>query len=90
MLPSGNEVLKIHPLANWNKEQVGRYLADNSVPTHPLLESGFRSIGCWPCTRAVGQGEHDRAGRWDAFDKTECGIHSFGKPHGPKQTEAEQ
>ena len=90
MLPSGNEVMKIHPLAHWTREDVGTYIAEHSIPTHPLLEQGFRSIGCWPCTRAISDGEDERAGRWDGQAKTECGIHSFGKEHGPRQSEAEQ
>ncbi|MFN2595347.1 MAG: phosphoadenylyl-sulfate reductase [Actinomycetota bacterium] len=90
MLPSGNETLKIHPLAHWSRDDVSSYLTEHDIPTHPLLEKGFGSIGCWPCTRALQVGEDERAGRWSGQAKTECGIHSFGKPHGPKQTEAEQ
>jgi phosphoadenosine phosphosulfate reductase len=86
MLPSGNEVMKIHPLASWTREDVNGYISMHKIPTHPLLEQGFASIGCQPCTRRVTNGEGERAGRWDGFDKTECGIHSFGKQH---QTEAE-
>jgi hypothetical protein len=26
----------------------------------------------------VGNGEDERAGRWDGFDKAECGIHTIG------------
>ncbi|HVF53349.1 MAG TPA: phosphoadenylyl-sulfate reductase [Actinomycetota bacterium] len=90
LLPTGNELLKIHPLANWDKAQVADYLSTHDIPTHPLLEKGYTSIGCWPCTRAIHAGEDERAGRWEGFSKSECGIHSFGKPHGPKETEAEQ
>jgi phosphoadenosine phosphosulfate reductase len=90
MLPSGNEILKIHPLAHWSRDQVNDYIDANAIPTHPLLERDYASIGCWPCTRALKSGEQERAGRWDGLGKTECGIHSFGKPHGPKETEAEQ
>jgi phosphoadenosine phosphosulfate reductase len=90
MLPSGKEILKIHPLANWSKEDVASYVEANGIPTHPLLEQGFASIGCAPCTRAVRSGEAERDGRWNGLDKTECGIHSFGKVHGPMETEAEQ
>lgn len=85
MLPSGNEVLKLHPLASWTKEDVAGYIEEHSIPTHPLLERGFASIGCWPCTRPVNGSEDERAGRWDGFAKTECGIHSFGR-----SSEAEQ
>ena len=88
LLPSGREILKIHPLAGWTKSDVDTYLTEHDIPRHPLLEMGYQSIGCWPCTRAVGDGEEDRAGRWDGFTKTECGIHSFGKRG--RATEAEQ
>ncbi|MFP5351338.1 MAG: phosphoadenylyl-sulfate reductase [Actinomycetota bacterium] len=90
LLPSGNEIMKIHPLARWNKADVDAYIAEHSIPTHPLFERGYMSIGCWPCTRAVGANEQERDGRWSGLTKTECGIHSFGKPHGPRESEAEQ
>jgi phosphoadenosine phosphosulfate reductase len=90
MLPSGDEVMKIHPLAHSTRDDVAAYIAEHSIPTHPLLEQGFRSIGCQPCTRAISDNEDERAGRWDGSTKTECGIHSFGKDHGPRQSEAEQ
>ena len=50
-----------------------------NTPRHPgrrLLKDGFRSIGCWPCTRRTAPGEDPREGRWAAFDKTECGLHT--------------
>lgn len=90
MLPSGDEVLKIHPLAHWSRDQVDGYIAEHDIPTNPLLERGFASIGCWPCTRPVEAGEEERSGRWDGFAKSECGIHSFGHADGSKETEAEQ
>ena len=90
LLPSGREILKIHPLATWDATDVESYISAHEIPTHPLLEEGYRSIGCWPCTRPVSSGETERAGRWDGSDKRECGIHSFGLPHNPRQTEAEQ
>ena len=90
MLPSGREVLKIHPLASWFKADVDEYVRHHHIPTHPLVEAGFSSIGCQPCTRPTFAGEHERAGRWDGFGKSECGIHAFGREHGPRQTEAEQ
>lgn len=90
LLRSGNEILKIHPLAGWTKKDVAAYVAEHDIPVHPLLEKGFASIGCWPCTRALRPGESDRDGRWDGLGKSECGIHTFGKDHGPKETEAEQ
>lgn len=68
---------KLSPLADWTAASVGQYLAEHDVPLHPLYAQGYKSIGCGPCTRAVLQGEDERAGRWwwelDAVK--ECGLH---------------
>ena len=47
------------------------------MPYHPLLDQGYSSIGCWPCTRRTAPGEAERAGRWSGTGKTECGLHTF-------------
>jgi phosphoadenosine phosphosulfate reductase len=73
----GRNILKINPLANWSREQVWDYLRLHEIPYNPLADRGFRSIGCFPCTTAVFEGQDDRAGRWTGFDKVECGIHTF-------------
>ena len=72
----GRWLVKVAPLATWTDEQVAQYLADHDLPRHPLVDQGYPSIGCAPCTRPVAAGQDARAGRWAAFDgKTECGIH---------------
>ena len=38
--------------------------AEHDLPAHPLVAQGFPSIGCWPCTKPVEEGEDVRAGRW--------------------------
>ena len=68
-------LVKINPLATWTDVDVAGYLADHDVPYNPLLDQGYTSIGCQPCTRRPLPGEHPRAGRWDGRDKTECGLH---------------
>jgi phosphoadenosine phosphosulfate reductase len=68
-------LIKVNPLAGWTELDVAGYIADHDVPINPLLEQGYPSIGCMPCTRPVADGEHPRAGRWAGLDKTECGIH---------------
>ncbi len=74
---AGNSILKINPLAMWSEEQVWDYIHARSVPYNPLHERGFLSIGCQPCTRAVGEGEDIRAGRWwwENPEQKECGLH---------------
>jgi phosphoadenosine phosphosulfate reductase len=69
-------MLKLNPLAHWEARQVEEYAAAHRLLANPLRQSGYRSIGCSPCTRPVASGESDRAGRWTGFAKDECGIHS--------------
>ena len=73
----GRTIVKVMPLAHWTRDDVQRYLAANDVPQHPLLDQGYASIGCWPCTRPIAPGEPERAGRWSGTGKTECGLHTF-------------
>lgn len=68
--------LKINPLIDWSAEDIAAYFAEHSLPLHPLVEQGFPSIGCSPCTHKVDAGEDPRSGRWKGWDKTECGIHT--------------
>lgn len=72
--------VKFNPLANWDKARLEAYAAEHDLPAHPLVEQGFPSIGCWPCTQAVDDGDDVRAGRWKGQDKTECGIHVARAP----------
>ncbi len=66
--------VKVAPLARWSDADVAAYIERHNVPVNELLGQGYGSIGCWPCTRKVRPGEDPRAGRWAAFDKTECGL----------------
>ena len=68
-------LVKINPIASWSDADVAGYVRDHDLPVHPLSERGYESIGCWPCTRPVAEGEDARAGRWAGSDKTECGLH---------------
>ena len=69
-------LLKINPMLNWTKADVKRYVKENNLPTHPLLDKGYRSIGCAPCTVATGLNDNERTGRWNGRSKTECGLHT--------------
>ncbi len=68
-------VAKIAPVTSWSAGQIEKYVQEHDVPLNPLLEKGYRSIGCEPQTRPVGPGEDGRAGRWPGTEKNECGIH---------------
>jgi phosphoadenosine phosphosulfate reductase len=70
-------LIKISPLADWTTEQVWTYIRLHKVPYNTLHDKGYASIGCAPCTRAIGAGEDIRAGRWwwESPDHKECGLH---------------
>ncbi len=74
----GEQLVKLNPLANWSSAQVWQYIRDNNVPYNPLHDQGYVSIGCEPCTKPIGPGQHEREGRWwwEEATKKECGLHS--------------
>lgn len=71
-------IVKVNPLLNWSWNQVWKYIKDNNVPYHSLIDKGYSSIGCEPCTRAIKEGEDLRAGRWwwETNETKECGLHA--------------
>jgi len=73
-------VWKFSPLAEWNAEEVWRYIRSRNVPYNALHDRAYPSIGCAPCTRAVAAGEDIRAGRWwwESSVSKECGLHPQG------------
>lgn len=70
-------MLKFNPLADWSHEDVWGFIKKHDIPYNKLHEKGYASIGCAPCTRAIGDGEDVRAGRWWWEDpqSKECGLH---------------
>ncbi len=72
-----NGLLKVSPLYNWSSTKVREYIDQHEVPYNELCDQGFLSIGCQPCTRAVQEGEDERAGRWwwESPESKECGLH---------------
>jgi len=72
-----NNLVKFHPIFDWDLDQVKEYIRVNNIPYNTLHDRGFPSIGCQPCTRAVQPGEDFRAGRWwwEDQSKKECGLH---------------
>jgi phosphoadenosine phosphosulfate reductase len=71
----GRGLVKVNPIATWTDADVEGYIRDRDLPVHPLAGRGYQSIGCWPCTRPVTEGESSRDGRWAGTDKIECGLH---------------
>lgn len=68
--------LKFNPFANVSREEIEAIYKLANLPPHPLVASGYLSVGCMPCSSRTGLGEDARAGRWRGRAKTECGIHT--------------
>lgn len=69
--------LKFNPFANVSRKELEAIFIRANLPRHPLVASGFLSVGCMPCTSRTTEGEDSRAGRWRGRAKTECGIHTM-------------
>ena len=69
-------IVKVHPLATWTQADVEAYVEEHGILVNPLVEDGYPSIGCAPCTARVEPGADPRSGRWAGRAKTECGIHA--------------
>ncbi len=76
--PNESGLAKIAPLVDWTERDVWTYIHRFDVPYNPLLDQGYPSIGCAPCTRRVEPDADARSGRWSGFAKTECGLHVPG------------
>jgi phosphoadenosine phosphosulfate reductase len=68
-------LVKVNPLLAWTKRDVWTFVVQHDVPYNPLHDQGYPSIGCWPCTKPVKEGDDERAGRWAGTVKKECGLH---------------
>jgi phosphoadenosine phosphosulfate reductase len=73
-LPTGKQLLKVSPLADWNDKEVWAFARENGIPLVSLYDAGYTSIGCQPCTALPLDPGNARSGRW-AGRKLECGIH---------------
>jgi phosphoadenosine phosphosulfate reductase len=68
--------LKFNPFANVSREEIAAIYTLANLPPHPLVATGYLSVGCMPCTSRTSPDEDTRAGRWRGRPKTECGIHT--------------
>jgi phosphoadenosine phosphosulfate reductase len=69
-------LVKINPLAAWTDEDMQDYIDANGVLVNPLVDEGYPSIGCAPCTAKPVEGADKRSGRWAGTGKVECGLHA--------------
>ncbi|MBS9534528.1 phosphoadenylyl-sulfate reductase [Mycobacterium sp. M1] len=68
-------LVKVNPIAAWSDDEMDAYIAANGILVNPLVEEGYYSIGCQPCTSKPEPGADKRSGRWAGSTHTECGLH---------------
>lgn len=71
-----NGILRYHPMLDWSKQSVYKYIREHDLPRHPLDIAGYSSIGCEPCTRKPTFEDDERTSRWFGLKKTECGLNT--------------
>ncbi len=74
------QLVKVSPLAAWDRARVWDYVREHQVPYNELHDRGYPTLGCTHCTVAVAgnvTGEYTRDGRWTGRDKNECGLHQI-------------
>jgi phosphoadenosine phosphosulfate reductase len=69
-------LVKINPIAAWSDEDMQNYIDKHGILVNPLVDEGYPSIGCAPCTSKPAPGSDPRSGRWAGNSKTECGLHA--------------
>ena len=69
-------LVKINPLAAWTDDDMQDYIDAHGILVNPLVDEGYPSIGCAPCTAKPIAGADPRSGRWAGQSKTECGLHA--------------
>jgi phosphoadenosine phosphosulfate reductase len=70
-----NGLVKVNPIAAWSDDEFNAYIAEHGILENPLVQAGYPSIGCAPCTAKPLPGADARSGRWAGQSKTECGLH---------------
>jgi phosphoadenosine phosphosulfate reductase len=68
-------LIKVNPIAAWSDLDIQGYIDDHGVIVNPLIDQGYPSIGCQPCTQKPTDPDDPRSGRWAGSTKTECGLH---------------
>ncbi|WP_038169411.1 phosphoadenylyl-sulfate reductase [Tomitella biformata] len=68
-------LVKVNPIAAWSDGQMQDYIDAHGILVNPLVDDGYPSIGCAPCTAKPIPGSDPRSGRWSGSSKTECGLH---------------
>ncbi len=65
---------KIHPIIDWQRRDVHRYLTRHKLPYHPLWEQGYQSVGDRHLSQPLEPGMSEEQTRFFGLTR-ECGLH---------------
>lgn len=65
---------KLHPIIDWHRRDVHRYLARHRLPYHPLWEKGYQSVGDRHLSQPLEPGMNEEQTRFLGLTR-ECGLH---------------
>ena len=68
--------VRFHPMLDWSAKSIYQYRKEYNLPSHPMENQNYFSIGCEPCTRKIDPEMQEREARWYGMNKTECGLHT--------------
>jgi len=66
---------KVHPLVDWHKRDIHRYLSKHELPYHPLWEKGYQSVGDTHTSHPLEPGLSEEQTRFFGLVR-ECGLHN--------------
>lgn len=67
--------LKVYPIADWSNRAVHKYMKKHDLPTHPLWEQGYVSVGDTHSTTKLEAGMREEDTRFGGMGR-ECGLHT--------------
>ncbi len=64
----------LRPILEWSQKDIFYYMQKNGLPTHPLFDKGYSTVGDW---HSSSPDSNETVGRKTRFGglKQECGIH---------------
>jgi phosphoadenosine phosphosulfate reductase len=74
VLQSHEQIVKVHPIADWSNRDIHHYLKAHDLPYHPLWEQGYVSIGDRHTSQPITAGMTEQDTRFFGLVR-ECGLH---------------
>ena len=69
------ERISLRPILNWKNKDIFYYMKENQLPSHPLFNKGYSTVGDWHSSSQESINNEGRSTRFGGV-KQECGIHT--------------